>query len=91
MSIYVNLCHFILGYVFIPYIFFLCRISSNRGQTHFSSVCDPYWNRNGTFGSYMSVLVLFIVYVGCWRDVLDHTSCGFVMYIVLYSGVVVNC
>ena len=66
-------------------------------QIHAKSVLNnstfgsSYWNRNGTFDSYMSVLVLFIVYVGCRRDVLDHTSCGFVMYIVLYSGVVVNC
>ena len=52
---------------------------------------NAIWKRNGTFDSYMSVLVLFIVYVGCRRDVPDHTSCGFVIYIVLYSGVVVNC
>ena len=49
---------------------------------------DPYWNRNGTFDSYLLVFVLFIIYVGCRKDVPDHTSWGFVMYIVLYSGVV---
>ena len=89
-------CQFMSFYfrvsIYSLYFFiFLCRIYSNRGQTHFSSVCDPYWNRNGTFGSYMSVLVLFIVYFDCRRGVLNHTSCSFVMYIVLYSGVVMNC
>ena len=52
---------------------------------------DLFWNRSGTVDSYMLVFVLFIAHVGCRRDVLDHTSCGFVMYIVLYSGVAVNC
>ena len=37
---------------------------------------------------YVLVFVLLIIYVGCRIDVPDHTICGFVMYIVLYSGVV---
>ena len=38
--------------------------------------------------SYMLVFVLFIIYVGCRKDVPDHTSYGFVMYVVFHSGVV---
>ena len=36
----------------------------------------------------MLVFALSIICVGCRRDVPDYTSCGFVMDIVLYSGVV---
>ena len=36
----------------------------------------------------MLVFVLFVIYVGCRRDVPDHTSCGFVMCVAFYSGVV---
>ena len=46
----------------------------------FSRVQNPYLNNNGIFVGYMPVIVLFI-FVGCRRDMLDNTSCGFVMYI----------
>ena len=34
---------------------------------------DSYWNKKGIFG-YMPMVVLFIVFVGCRRDALDHIS-----------------
>ena len=40
---------------------------------HFILVQDSYWNKKGIFG-YMPMVVLFIVFVGCRRDALDHIS-----------------
>ena len=53
------------------------------GGSFKEAICKySYWNKTA-LPLDICKFVLFIVFAGCRRDVLDHTSCGFVLTIIL--------